>query len=224
MRCAAVLVLALALATVGCSQADTSRRDSASKDDDDGGRRKKREKKKRKERDEKPKKGGEASNRPKACVRAAPPSKGDLGLKPADFIACLEALLDETKLLGGKKLPDAATRPFEKKADGQYTVDGFMAVQMKLEGGRIASMDVFFFNDLRKEHGMGVELAGQYATLAAVFPSLEFDPLAGKATFREIDAIGKKTNQHLIRLERDDITLEASFLPMSVRYRFRPKR
>lgn len=175
---------------------------------------------KKKSKDDADDDGGDRSEdegMPSECKRAAAPSKSDLGLTPADFVACLE------KMLAPMKVPEEAKRPFEKKGEGHYEAKDFMAIKMKVEKDRIASMDVFFFNKIREKHGMAAELGGQYATLAIVFPGAEVDPFRGEAIFKKIDAIGRKTNKPVIDYSQDDIALNASFLPVSVRYRFAPK-
>ncbi len=155
---------------------------------------------------------------PKACVRAAKPSAANLGLAPKDFLKCVELMLKTMKL------PPEAKRSFQKDKSGVYQIKDYMAVAMKTEGGSIASMDVFFFNKLRKAHGMGPELAAQWATLAVVFPSAKVDPREGRKFFKEIDAIGRKTNKPVIQYNKDGVALNASFMPVSVRYRFKPQR
>jgi hypothetical protein len=154
---------------------------------------------------------------PAECRRKAAPSATSLGLAPKDFITCLE------KVLATMKLPDEAKKPFVEKNDGSYTIADYMSVVMKVDGGAVASMDVIFYNKLREAHGMGPELGAQYAVLAIVFPSAQIDPRKGQAVFKEVDAIGRKTNRPQIDYDKDGIALNASFLPISVRYRFKPK-
>lgn len=153
---------------------------------------------------------------PEACKRPAAPNGTHLGLKPEPFVECLE------QVIASMKMPDEAKRGFTKGEDGSYTIPKFMALSMQVEDGFITSIDALYFNELREAHGMGPELGAQYATLAIVFPEAEVDPRKGKTIFDEIDAIGRETNKAVIKLAREGVSLEASFLPISVRYRFTP--
>jgi hypothetical protein len=154
---------------------------------------------------------------PESCERSAQPSATSLGLKPDRFIKCLEILLDKMPV------PAEAKPPLEKQADGTYAIEGFMSIAMQVEGDAIKSMDVLFFPELRDKHGMDPELMGQFAVLSIVFPSAGIEPSEGERIFKEVDAIGRKTNNPVIEYDKDGIALNASFMPISVRYRFSPK-
>jgi hypothetical protein len=158
------------------------------------------------------------SGLPAICRRTAQPTAGNLGLKPKRFLGCLE------KMFATTDLPAAAKTRFVERKGGAYEIKDYMSVVMKVTDGYIASMDVFFFNNLRQQHGMQPEFMAQYATLSVVFPSAGVDPRRGKSYFKEIDAIGRKTNSSQIAYKKDGIALAASFLPISVRYRFTPEQ
>ncbi len=160
-----------------------------------------------------------APKRPKACKTSAKPTQAHLGLKPDAFMTCLQGLLRKAKL------PKEARASFQKKvqANGTQTYDikDYMSVVITPHtSGSIQNMDVFFFNKLRKKHGFTPELEAQFATMAALFPSTHASTARGKALFESIDKRGRASNNHKIISHWDGVTLESSFLPVSVRYRF----
>ena len=155
-----------------------------------------------------------------ACADRTPATSEHLGLRP-HFVECLEGLL------ASMKLPSEARPPFIKEsnsADGTstLTIKDYITISYKQTNGFVQSMDVFFFPKFRNQGGVKPVLLAQALTLAVVFPSGKNDPAAGSELWKEIDAIGRKTNNSQIAIERDDIQLNASFLPISVRYQFKP--
>lgn len=154
------------------------------------------------------------------CVAPTPDGR-HLGLTEAELVTCLNTFISKLKL------PKEAKKPLKKrmvKGMRVYEIPKFLSVALVEDDkdGKIAGIDVFFFNDLREEHGMKVELFAQYAVLATMVPAAEGDMERGVQLFRSMDDRRLKAKSSQINSTWNKVAINASFMPISVRYQFRP--
>ena len=156
------------------------------------------------------------------CVKPDPNGK-HLGQTTAELISCIESIFKKASF------PEEIKLPFAKKNVNGMTVyesPKFMSIVIKkvADSGQLQEIEVFFFNDLREKYGIGPEYAAQYATLAATVPSAMGDVRRGMALYKSLDARRKDANSPMIDSAWDGLAINSSFMPMSVRYQFRPTK
>ena len=147
-----------------------------------------------------PRKG--TDKRAALCKDRSKPTATHLGLKP-HFVHCLEAMLSVMKLPKEAKQPFAEGKPKRKDATSAWVIQDYISIVLKEKDGYVEWAEVYFLDKYRKKGGVMPVLLAQALTLAVVFPSAKADPIKGNAIWKEIDAIGRKTNNHLIKIERD---------------------